>query len=44
MIITGTKPKNVGVPKTAQEKYDKLKKKNPAIDKLREVFDLDISL
>lgn len=42
--LTGPSPKNVGVPKTVVEKYTILKKKNPALEKLKEVFDLDISL
>jgi hypothetical protein len=42
--ITATEPKRVGVPKTVQEKYERLAQKNPAIDKLREAFGLEIIL
>ena len=38
------KPKNIGVPKTVQEKYDKLKAKNPALQILRDKFALDLPL
>lgn len=36
--------KKIGVPVTALEKFEILKKKNPAIEKLREAFELDIGL
>ena len=36
--------KPVGVPVTNQEKFDKLKKKNPALETLRDIFQLDIEL
>tara|TARA_R110000796_G_scaffold74629_3_gene167807 strand:+ start:1612 stop:1755 length:144 start_codon:yes stop_codon:yes gene_type:complete len=42
--LTAAEPKRVGVPKTVQEKYDRLAQKNPAIDKLREAFGLEIIL
>lgn len=41
---TAASPKNIGVPKTVQEKYDKLKVKNPALEKLVEVFGLELGL
>lgn len=42
--VTAAKPKNIAVPKTVTEKYDKLKAKNPALEKLVEAFDLEIEL
>jgi hypothetical protein len=39
-----TTTKKIGVPVTVLEKFEILKKKNPEIVKLREAFDLDISL
>lgn len=41
---TVTNIKAVGVPKTQLEKYELLKTKNPALQKLRETFGLDIDL
>ena len=42
--ITSASPKQIGVPKTSEEKYNKLKEINPAIEKLRGVFGLDVEL
>jgi hypothetical protein len=42
--ITKNNTKAIGIPKTVQEKYDKLKAKNPAIDLLRDKFNLDLPL
>lgn len=36
--------KAIGVPKTSKEKFDKMKIKNPLIEKLKDVFNLDIDL
>lgn len=42
--LTSASLKPVGVPLTVTEKYDKLRKKNPVIDKLRDEFDLGLTL
>jgi hypothetical protein len=42
--VTSANFKSIGVPKTQLEKYDKFKSKNPAIEKLKKDFDLDIEL
>ena len=39
-----TRLKSKLIPLTNQEKYNALKDKNPAIEKLKEIFDLDIPL
>ena len=39
--VTSTSIKSVGVPKTQGEKFDFLAKKNPALEKLRDVFGLE---
>ncbi|MCK4500606.1 hypothetical protein KAU11_08910 [Candidatus Babeliales bacterium] len=36
--------KHVAVPKTVQEKYDKLKIKNSKIESLKKAFDLEVAL
>lgn len=43
-IITSARPKNIGTPKTVQEKYDKLAAKNSNLDLLKETFGLKIEL
>lgn len=42
--LTSVSKKLADVPLTRKEQYEKLKKKNPAIEKLRETFGLDIEL
>lgn len=42
--LTSTQPKKIGVPKTNQEKYDKLKQKNASLETLKNAFGLDIPL
>ncbi len=41
---TSADTRSVGVPITVVEKYDYLKTKNPQLDKLRDIFDLEIEL
>lgn len=42
--LTKVEFKNIGVPKTVKEKYDKLEAINPELKKLVEVFDLELKL
>jgi len=42
--LTCAEPKNIAKPKTVQEKYDKLNKKNPNLDLLKNTFGLELSL
>lgn len=42
--LTNVKNKYIGVPVTNQEKFDLMKKKNPALEKMRDLFDLGIKL
>lgn len=42
--VTTVRRKFIGVPKTNQEKFDKMKIKNHAIERLRDIFDLEIAL
>ena len=41
---TSSRIKPIGIPKTSQEKFEKLKSINPNIEKLKNSFDLDIDL
>jgi len=42
--VTSTNFKQIGVPKTILEKYLLLKKRNPKIELLKNVFDLELEL
>jgi len=42
--LTSAERKYVGVPKTNEEKFKIMAQKNPNLEKLKALFDLDISL
>jgi hypothetical protein len=42
--LTAAESKRVAIPRTVQEKFDRMKAKNAELEKLRDAFDLDISL
>lgn len=42
--LTSAKPKNIGTPKTVQEKYDKLAAKNNNLNLLKDTFGLELDL
>tara|TARA_R110000744_G_scaffold121116_2_gene225550 strand:- start:20009 stop:20152 length:144 start_codon:yes stop_codon:yes gene_type:complete len=42
--LTSVSRKFVGVPRTNEEKFERLVLKNPALKKLRETFGLDVEL
>jgi hypothetical protein len=45
LLTTGTaRRKSIAVPKTNQEKYDKMLLKNKALDLLKDKFNLEITL
>lgn len=42
--ITSSSLKKIGTPRTQKEKYDYLNRKNPSLEKLKNVFGLEVTL